>query len=69
MKKHKSLAQRNKVISRKLFDSMFLLEILNGLIDGSVKESIMLRIISDNIRFSFKEIEKCRKQICGLSDN
>ncbi len=63
MENEKSLATMNQQVSAKLLESMYLLDILEDLLEGNAKESIILSLVIKNIEFSFDEISECRKII------
>ena len=63
MKKNKDLNYLNKKISKRLLESMRLLDILETLIDGKAKEDILISIIKQNIKTSFNDIQDCRHMI------
>ena len=56
MENEKSLATMNQQVSAKLLESMYLLDILEDLLEGNAKESIILSLVIKNIKFSFDEI-------------
>ena len=63
MKKYNNLSQRSQQISAKLLKSLYLLGIFEDIIEGEGKLETLLKIIRKNIKFSFNEIENCRKII------
>lgn len=63
MSEEKTIASRNADISKKLLDSLYLIETLEDLYEAEAKAGTILEIVRKNIDFAFNEIEKCRKII------
>ena len=63
MKKIKNLEERSRLISEKLLETIYLLEILEDAYEGEAKEGTIINLASKNINIAFNEIEKCRKMI------
>ena len=63
MKKYKNLEDRNRIISGKLLESIYLLEILEEACESHAKEGTLVNIAIKNVNIAFKEVEKCRKMI------
>ncbi len=63
MKKYKNLEDRNRIISEKLLESIYLLEILEETYESQAKEGTLINLAIKNINIAFKETEKCRKMI------
>lgn len=67
MKKYKNLEERSKIISEKLLETIYLLEILEDFCESDAKAGTLVSMANKNINISFHEIEKCRKLI-SVSD-
>ena len=63
MKRRKNLAELTRDISGRLLDSMYLAEVLEEQIDGEAKSDIILKILKNNMKSAFYNIEECRKVI------
>ena len=63
MENQLTLAEHGKNISGKLLESIYLLEILDEIIDGEAKSGTVLSIIKKNINSTFTEIEDFRRMI------
>ncbi|MBO6180336.1 hypothetical protein J6O86_01450 [bacterium] len=63
MKKIKNLEERSKIISEKLLEASYLLEILEEYYESNAKAGTIITIACKNINIAFNEIEKCRKMI------
>ena len=63
MENQLTLAEHGKNISGKLLESIYLLEILDEIIDGEAKSGTVLSIIKKNICSAFTEIEDIRRMI------
>ena len=63
MKKYKNLEDRNRIISEKLLESIYLLEILEETYESQAKEGTLINLAIKNINIAFKETEKSRKMI------
>ena len=61
MKKHKNLVTRNREISQCILESMYLLDILEKLIDGEARADVIIRTMRKHLKCGFREIETCRK--------
>lgn len=61
MNNKQSLSKLSRNISRKLLDSIYLLEIMEELTDGKAKEGTLLDIVQNKIHTAFNDIEQCRK--------
>lgn len=66
MEHFENILQLNKDISSKLLDSIYLLEILDDLIDGEPKEGTILSVLKQNIISSFQEISDMRRLISDI---
>ena len=66
MEYSENIIQLNKDISSKLLDSIYLLEILDDLVDGEPKEGTILSMLKQNITSSFQEISDMRKLISDI---
>ena len=60
MQEFKNLEQSMKFISDSLLESLTMLDILDELIDYSIKESTIISNIRNNIKNSFEQTELCR---------
>lgn len=60
IKEQRNLAEISRDISNRLPDSIYVVEILDELECMGAKESAMLSKIGENIRNTFKDIERCR---------
>lgn len=60
MQEFKNLEQSMKFISASLLESLTMLDILDELIDYSIKESTIISNIRNNIKNSFEQTELCR---------
>ncbi|MBO6257463.1 hypothetical protein J6N69_05460 [bacterium] len=63
MKKYKNLEERSRIISEKLLESIYLLEILEQACESQAKKGTLVNIAIKNVNIAFKEVEKCRKMI------
>lgn len=59
----KDLNYLNKRVSCRLSDAIRLLDILETLNDGNAQEGILIKIIKQNIKISFDDIQDCRRMI------
>ena len=60
MQEFKNLEQSMKFISASLLESLTMLDILDEIIDYSIKESTIISNIRNNIKNSFEQTELCR---------
>lgn len=63
MQEFKNLEQATKLISDNLLESLTMLEILDELVDYSIKESTLISKIKINLKNSFEQTELCRSVI------
>lgn len=59
----KTLEERNREVSSKLLDSLYLLELLEEMLAENAKMSTVVSIITNNVKSSFDEISECRSMI------
>lgn len=61
MKKYKNLATRNREISDRILESIYLLDVLELITDGEAKTDVIIKAIKKHLKYGFREIEACRK--------
>ena len=65
----KKLKYLMKNISGNLLETKSLVEILDEISDFDAKGSTLVYMIKDNIKKSFKDIERCREQFWQLTNS
>ena len=63
MKNNKSIRKLTQNASLKIVNSMYLIDVLDEILDGSGKETTVLCIVRKYLNCAFKDIEQCRKII------
>ena len=58
--KNIKLTEYQKNIAKELIDMLYLLQILEDILDGEGKASTLVSIIRKKTKFAFDKIEKCR---------
>lgn len=65
MEEFKNLENLTAKISKDLFETISLLDILEEIIDGERKESFLVSSMQERIYNAFSDIEECRKLIAN----
>ena len=63
MKRRKTLVMRNKEISSKILESIYLSDLLLRVTENEPQINMACETIKKNLTYAFKEIETCRKII------
>ena len=56
-------------IAGRLLEALYILDIMEALIEGDGKSEILIKMLRHNIKPAFDEIEECRRRIYKCSCN